>query len=316
MAPDYGVVELIWSLIGGVGLVFAGLGWAAAGRAKGALFGVVLFLGLMVTMLVLIIFSGDKHERELNAMRADRKTAAEKSVAEVQKQCEAQERFEVFKPIKVGSSVFVNVNPEQKSPTAIEAPTVTPTEAMKSQQKRFGESFPPSDNRKQYVNPIIWIGNADRPEYIAEILHSDLVETNNWDPSGNWKYLRFATKQRWDKDGDSFHAKGFTETHIDERKFENWPDNKIVMPIPIWEALAQYVFEVDDISTMDDRQHWVARGRMRLSDARTSDVLAEYVGFQSILDRQAVCPKAKEASSEQGQWDMLRFFFERVTEKS
>jgi len=114
---------------------------------------------------------------------------------------------------------------------------------------------------------------------------------------------------------DTGVAMSYTIQHREQLGFMDWPDDKFVMPISTSRSAAQYVFEVDDISTIDDRQHWVARGQMRLRDAGTSEVLAEYVGFQSILDRQAVCPKAKETATKQGQWDMLRFFFERVTDK-
>lgn len=319
MAPDYvGIGGLFMFLLCSVGFIFAALGWAAGGenRAKGALIGVAIFLGLFTCLMLWAQISSAVHERGRNAMLADRRAAADRSATEVKNRCAAQERFEVHQPIKVGASILINVNPKQKSPTASAAPTVIPTDSMKLQVQKFGESFPPSNNLEQYVEPIAWVNNADQSEYIAEILHADLVETKDQYPDGDKMYKRLATRRRWEMEPDTGVVMSYTVQHREQLGFMDWPDDKFVMPISTSRSAAQYVFEVDDISTIDDRQHWVARGRMRLRDAGTSNVVAEYVGFQSILDRQAVCPKAKEVATREGNWDMLRFFFERVTEKS
>ncbi len=48
---------------------------------------------------------------------------------------------------------------------------------------------------------------------------------------------------------------------------------------PVTDSTARYVFTVEDISTVEDRKHWVARGRLRLTDAASGEGVAEYVGF-------------------------------------
>ncbi len=50
---------------------------------------------------------------------------------------------------------------------------------------------------------------------------------------------------------------------------------------------ARYRIELADISTVEDRRHWVARGRMRLVDGRDGRVLAQYVGFSVDLESNA-----------------------------
>jgi hypothetical protein len=46
---------------------------------------------------------------------------------------------------------------------------------------------------------------------------------------------------------------------------------------------AQYGVEWDDVSTPEDRQHWVAGGVLRIIDLRTKEVIAQRVGY--LLDK-------------------------------
>ena len=90
---------------------------------------------------------------------------------------------------------------------------------------------------------------------------------------------------------------------------------------------ARYVIALDDISTRDDRAHWVARGRMRLTDRRDGRVVAEYVGFSAShkagylrdeypdhqWEETLECPgpERRYAGGEK-RWQALRFFFSEV----
>jgi hypothetical protein len=47
--------------------------------------------------------------------------------------------------------------------------------------------------------------------------------------------------------------------------------------------LAQYGVEWVDVSTPEDRQHWVAGGALRIVDLRTNEVVAERIGY--LMDR-------------------------------
>ncbi len=87
---------------------------------------------------------------------------------------------------------------------------------------------------------------------------------------------------------------------------------------------ARYHLELADISSAEDRRHWVARGRARLLDTRDGQVLAQYVGLFANLDSNAVadygdawqrtlaCPGTERAySAEYGAWRGVDFFFDR-----
>lgn len=52
---------------------------------------------------------------------------------------------------------------------------------------------------------------------------------------------------------------------------------------PIEAFTANYGITWDDISTQEDRMHWIAGGSMRVLDLRTNDVIAERVGY--MVDR-------------------------------
>ena len=318
MAPDYvGIGQLFLTALGVVGLVFAGVGAGIAqNRAKGALVGVGVYVALLAGTFAWMSVSSKAYNRGIGEMVADRKATTERTVAIMQERCKSDERFVVNRTVAVGSSVFVNLNPDSKPPTAAGAPTITPTTAMKEQQRKYGHSFPPIGNEEQYQRAISWIEDADRPETIAELMRTDLVDARDRFKTYGKMYYRFATKQRWLKDGLSDIAIAYTEKYIDDYKFRNWPDGKFKQRIPIDQPGAQYVFTVEDISSLEDRKDWLARGRIRLLEASSSDVIAEYVGFQSLLQKTAVCPNAvKEAANPRGEWDMLRFFFGRIIQQ-
>lgn len=318
MAPDYvGIGQLFMYAIGIVGLIFVGLGASVAkNRAKGALVGAGIYVALLVGTFIWMSITSNLYNRGIEEMAADRKKVAERSVSVLRDRCNKEERFIVSKALALGSSIFINLYPESMSPTATSAPSVNQTPAMKEQLRKYGQSFPPSSNVDQYLRAISWISDAEQPETIAALIRTDLVDSRDRYKTYGKMYYRFATKQRWEKDGMSDVAIEYTEKYIDEYKFRNWPEGQFKQRIPIDKPTAQFVFTVEDISTMEDRNDWLARGRIRLLDAANSEIVAEYIGFQSLLQENVVCPNAlKSAFKPTGKWDMLRFFFSRVTQQ-
>lgn len=318
MAPDYvGIRPLFLTALGLLGLIFAGVSAGMAqNRAKGALVGIGVYVALLASAFVWMSVSSKAYNRGIEEMGTDRKATTEQTVAIMQARCKSDERFLVYRTVAPGSSVFVNLDTDIPLPASANAPVVAPTAAMKEQAKKYGQSWPPMNNHLQYLKPISWITDADQPETIGELMRTDLVDSRDRFMTYGKKYYRFATKERWIKDGLSDIAIEYTEKYIDDYKFRNWPDGKFKQRIPIDQPGAQYVFIVEDISSLDDRQNWLARGRIRLLEASSSDVIAEYVGFQSLLQKNAVCPNAiKEAANPRGEWDMLRFFFNRIVQQ-
>jgi hypothetical protein len=94
----------------------------------------------------------------------------------------------------------------------------------------------------------------------------------------------------------------------------------------VLESKAKYVLYFRDISTKEDREHWVARGSMQLLDASGKNVLAEYVGFFAHRnptygsqygyewENVSVCPGAEEKYNKEGNasFDAVSFFFSEI----
>ncbi len=57
------------------------------------------------------------------------------------------------------------------------------------------------------------------------------------------------------------------------------PDYFQVVRTTVDQLTSRYGFDWEDISTPEDRKHWVAGGRTRIVDLSTNEVLAERVGF-------------------------------------
>lgn len=94
-------------------------------------------------------------------------------------------------------------------------------------------------------------------------------------------------------------------------------------------AMHRYALALDDISTRDDRAHWVGRGRMRLVDGRDGHVVAEYVGFsasqmpgylrdgnpqQPWEDTRECAGPDRAYNLGTGGWYALRFFFSEIVQ--
>lgn len=317
MGPDYvGIGSLFLFGLGALFLLFAGIGASIAqNRAKGALVGV----GICGVVLFAIWTSMSKQALNYNHgitdMVADKNRVADLADVHLGRLCQTDESFVVNRTIPLGSSIFINVMPDQKPPTASNPPPAVNTPAMEEQQRKYGNSFPPMGNG-QYLDLIDWVKKAKRPYDVAEIVKSDLIDTREGYEINGKLISRLATKQRWEKDGMSEIAIAHTEKYSDQYKFINWPESKFVQEIRVDRPSAQYTFTVDDISTLEDRENWVARGRIRLIETISKSVIAEYTGFQALLRPSVVCPNAmKAAKTQKGEWDMLGFFFNRVVEK-
>lgn len=318
MGPDYvGIGNIFLCLLTAIFFIFAAVGAAVSReRVSGAIKGGATFIIVLGIAFSYFRIEGKTTQNDLDEMRDEEKRTATLSVSYMLNLCATDERFTINKKLPLGSSVFINLFPEQKPPTEYNIPLVVPTPKMKEQFEKYHQSFPPM-NDNQYRGPISWVKDTDQPRFIAELVKSDLVESRDRFRTYGKDINRLATKQRWEKDGNSDYIAAYTEKYVDRLKFKNWPESELMyaIPIPVDKPAAEYVFSVDDISTLDDRKNWLARGRIRLQNAKTEEVVAEYVGFQTLLNG-SVCPDvAKAGRTIYGKPDILRFFFGRVTQE-
>jgi Na+-transporting methylmalonyl-CoA/oxaloacetate decarboxylase gamma subunit len=291
---------------------------AASGAANGVVVFLLLLLALCVSVYVSAMIDEKNRKARANANAAERKVAVENTELILLQRCKEEEKLVINKTVAPGSSIFVNLFPENDAPTAANVSTVVPTDAM----RKYRELFFMKDD-EQYRKPVSWIKDANRPQSIAKLMQTDLVDSRNrYKKTGEKAYKRLATKQRWEKDGLSDIAIAYTEKYRDDLKFRNWPDGEFKEEIPIDQPGAQYMLTVEDISTIEDRNDWLARGRIRLRDTSidtsTMEVAAEYLGFQSLLTG-AVCSSVRKApilSRRDERRDMLTFFFGAVLHSS
>ncbi|HEX2544281.1 MAG TPA: hypothetical protein VHL79_05360 [Ramlibacter sp.] len=99
------------------------------------------------------------------------------------------------------------------------------------------------------------------------------------------------------------------------------PDRRESLTLPVMSSTARYVLVAEDISTLEDRQHWVARLHLRVLNRKSGEMAAEYVGFAADMypvgggywEKVTVCPgKEREYRDREGRWDLMRFFFREV----
>lgn len=184
----------------------------------------------------------------------------------------------------------------------------------------YGNYFSPP-RHEQFLHPVKWNRNI-RSNSILEVLGSGSFVENGYARSGQtgkkFDYWRSENRGEPIKDGGNVHTK--PSSHINEPNPQQQHFSYSVDDLK-----AKYELVADDISTVDDRRNWIARGRLRLVDRKTSDVVAEYVGFSanlSLIRRQhakpwnriQVCPKAMQESPSTGgePWDAGHFFFSRI----
>ncbi len=321
-APVYfDLVGLILWIVGALTLLFAGIGaMLSRSRWKGALVGALVFVTCLVSWLVWLGHGAKKDRIEQERVVAARDALADQVDVGMASVCEAEERLVINKTLAPGYTLLLSLPPDVRPPTAASAPAVVSTDQMKDQQRRLGWSWPPSSNDDQYKQPVSWIKTAEFA--VTEVARAGAVDRRG--QSGVSSYSRSATKEQWKKSGAEEIAIAYTEKYLESLKFRNWPDGKFVMDIPVQDSDAQYELTVEDVSTLVDRSRWVARGRIRLTDRTNAKVVAEYVGFQSLLRRLSVCPNAKirsEAIQGPGRdlsWyrdrdkDIFRYFFSQV----
>jgi hypothetical protein len=66
-------------------------------------------------------------------------------------------------------------------------------------------------------------------------------------------------------------------------KYGKWVIETELIPQPIQKLTARYGITWDDISTREDREHWIAGGSIKVIDLQNNEVIAERVGY--MMDR-------------------------------
>ncbi|MDR1850338.1 MAG: hypothetical protein LBQ75_09890 [Zoogloeaceae bacterium] len=123
---------------------------------------------------------------------------------------------------------------------------------------------------------------------------SEALEQKFFIETGKGKYIQRARKAFWEQAGlrervlkDSLQAKAWRDKGWSKAKileeYEVYTSGLTRFDLPVDAPSARYALSIEDISTLEDRAHWVARGRITLMERNTGETVAEYVGFQANL---------------------------------
>ncbi|MDR1850101.1 MAG: hypothetical protein LBQ75_08675 [Zoogloeaceae bacterium] len=150
----------------------------------------------------------------------------------------------------------------------------------------------------QYGYAIPW-DNYDMPEKewlnLSSFVtggHKFFIETSAADAQG--KIIRRAGRAFWEQAGmreqalaGSLEMKALRDKGVSEadilRDYEATPMWK-PFSLPVDSSRARYALSVEDISTLEDRDHWVARGSLKLIERATGETVAEYLSFMAYTD--------------------------------
>jgi hypothetical protein len=226
-------------------------------------------------------------------------------------------------PLQVEPSGGVFITADSAPLDLPDTPAPVPeTPQMRNNQERYGESNPVDINHIQYKAPIYWVHQM----YADSVLSAspfDFVEASDRDSRD---YILRATARRQWWLGPGRQAIAPTSKELLEQRLSNLSDDKRNwLSLPVGSSTARYLFSVADISTLEDRRHWVARARFRLVHKASGETAAEYVGFAANLgpayrpgtsypwQRVAVCVgKEREYQVDPMSWKAADFFFREV----
>ena len=155
----------------------------------------------------------------------------------------------------------------------------------------------------QYGYSIPWDGYDTLYAAWFAFPPSAAVEQKFFIKTGKGKYIQRASKIFWEQAGLGARVLNESPTFEDRRRSGKpyYPDATVYkdaleqepfdLPIDA-QPSTKYALSIEDISTLEDRDHWVARGRLRLIERDTGEIVAEYIGFAANYDpgRQPASP--------------------------
>ncbi len=110
---------------------------------------------------------------------------------------------------------------------------------------------------------------------------------------------RSATKAWWIEKRERKLAEAWTEQFIETMHFRNLKDHEFVEnPIPVNESLAPYRLTISDISTIQDHNKGIRRGKIVLKDKKTNKILSEYISFDEA-------PRKGHSDAGYAKWNCL-----------
>ena len=268
------------------------------------------FIAIPLGFLMREIYQDKKHDRLWAEYEAAQNQAHLLSDSYLQQVCDQESRLVVHKPLPAGADVLILANLQALSPTTKLAPDVVLTEKMLEQNNVTARSFPLLDIEEQYVTALDWFPEHNMESTVAKSQIRSVIYPGDQDEAQKDIFYRLARKSAWIQDGKrDFVIKEADSWRLDD--FNKLSDNEFVFPIKVERQEAQYTIAIEDISTLKDREHWVARGKIELKDS--GKVIAEYVGFQQLYFNNTVCGNIKKTTNVDPEKDVLSYFIEQIS---
>lgn len=315
-----GVAGLVLYIVLAVVAVCAIVGLAMAFKAKtraGA--AIALVLGtLPITSCVGIVLVDDVMA---SFRRADEAKVAAPTLKYLESVCQRDRRSISTAPIEPGAGVLIQR--EDRNELGLR-PELKPDDVPRH--------LPPQDQQRlqdaayvwkyQFSDPIDWVRRAN---LIAVLKSSRLLYVEQSEKPGELPVQIVGRKSWWLEEGRSRISLKGQERFDREtaRESEDIHSNGHLLPL---RSTARYVLTAEDVSSPEDRDHWVARARLRLTDRETNEMVAEYVGFVGAPHRRKGHPPWTGTSgcagkeSSYGRWmvgfDAITFFFAEVVRYS
>jgi hypothetical protein len=253
-----------------------------------------------------------------NAAQAQ-KPLVQKARAYLKTACEQDERLFIKSGIELNKGILVLRNRWEDAPLPLLeiAPEEAAPDAIIAYRRfNYGDwNYKYRESRResirmfreiQYGYGIPW--DDDDTLYEAWILFSlsAVEEPEFFIETGKGKYLQRASKAFWEQAGlrervlnESPQArcdKGFSASTCLYMYEANPKQTPFDLPVDA-PLSAKYALSIEDISTLEDRAHWVARGRLRLIERESGEAVAEYVGFAANIK-----PGGMQAKSPSRRW--------------
>ena len=216
-----------------------------------------------------------------------------KSLTYLRTVCAKDERLFIKPGIALDEGILLQ-NSRGTAPLALleTVPEVSmPAEITEYRKYHYGENREESARmfrEIQYGYAVPWdVGNMLAATWVASP-SSTAGEQKTFVESGQGEIIQRASKAFWERVGlrERVLESSSQINALRNRKSEA----KILMAYeatPMWEPFdlpvdtihARYALSIEDISTLEDRAHWVARGRLALVERESGETVAEYVGF-------------------------------------
>jgi hypothetical protein len=320
-----GVATLIlWGMLLGYGL------WIAVSIAVGLvvarsfLLRALVAVGFAVAPLAYFYLSSQHYNSGLDDLKSRNDQLATTANLYLAERC-GKERVQLSVRPAVGlDGVFVDVDPQQTL-SLLDAPAPpVETPRMREDQKRYGQSHPGDMHKIQYEQPAHWVRQMGAGSVLAA---SRFAFSEQFDRlSGGRSIIAIARKAWWSGPGRLQVLPSKTEEF--ERRLQDMPetDSDTLSQQVTFPYSAKYVLTLRDVSTKEDRQHWVARVEMILRDDESGEIIAQYTGFAANQipafrpntsypwEQLKACPGIEQTYQKGSSFDLAGFFFREVVQ--